>query len=383
MLYKNSIILDWKILYINTKALFNTISVFTKEEGDAESEAAPPRPGSPLGMTGDGNQVAAREGLLIVETTNKCFQRTSTSDEGPSTIETFVHSIEGSAEEVGNGRVVYQGSDRLLLKPDGSNVDECYNNSPPKYMRLEAKNLRTNGTLSEYVEQDVGLPDSGDQFRFVRGYVTPRPEPARCYIREQTPPPEPQQHILTTHVCVELGVVTSDHQDSGCPAIVLCSVDVEPCHRGEMTAVVEASSCRVNGGPFIMPTEQQESTKEVKSEDINDSQANGQEIPTQETDMSEGKQSSGEERQQPEGKEKPQPLVSPAEAEDDVMDRISHDLDYLLNRKPAQDDGSVLAVPKCRRTSVTGVQSQIQEEDEEEAVETDIVDISDNVGGKL
>jgi hypothetical protein len=170
----------------------------------------------------------------MVETSNR---RTPPSEGAPSTIETFVHSVESSQEDCGvsgsGPRVVFHGSDsRIQLKGDSINVGlESYHNSPRKYKKQSRCCMDQTDVFSEYVEQDVGLPGadeqilsgSGDRWRFVRGFyhnggtpavgtvAIPRPEPAQCYIREQTPPPtiSTQQEIVTTRVCVELGVITA------------------------------------------------------------------------------------------------------------------------------------------------------------------------------
>jgi hypothetical protein len=367
------------------------------------------------GEEGDGDP---SEGLLMVETSNR---RTPPSEGAPSTIETFVHSVEGSMEDCGvsgsGSRVVFRGSDsRVLLKGDSNDVDlESYNNSPRKY-KTQSRNCKNAADVfCEYVEQDVRLPrvdeqihsGSGDQWRFVRGHYhnggtpaigamnIPRPEPAQCYIREQTPPPvmPTQQEIVTTRVCVELGVITTPRQyldrqgtdELGgtleAPAIVLCSVDVEPCHRevldlAEVTAAVETNTCCTNGGALLGTQEEQEySTEEVGSCN-DDPHPDGQELSSQGTDV-EGepeKLCSTVERKQPEGREKPQSMItvaSVAEGGDDMLDRISHDLDYLLNRRPPQSNGSVLGAPAfSRKTSkppATSVRSQIEEEEEDEA----------------
>ncbi|KAJ4440133.1 hypothetical protein ANN_08271 [Periplaneta americana] len=410
----------------SSESVNSPLRFFTKQEGDAESEGPPPRPGSSLNMHSgaageDDDDGDPTEGLLMVETTNRSYQRTPPSEGAPSTIETFVHSVEGSVEDCGvsgsGTRVMFRGSDsRVLLKGDSSDVDlESYHNSPRKYKQQLRSCKDTTDMFSEYVEQDVGLPGvdeqilsgSGDQWRFVRGFyhngatpglgamAVPRPEPAQCYIREQTPPPPTatttQQEILTTRVCVELGVITAPRQhldrqggeDTGAaletPAIVLCSVDVEPCHRGvlelaEVTAAIEANACCTNGGTLLATQEEQEVvTEELVSND--DSKPDGQELPLQRIEAEEEaeKPCNTVERKQPEGREKPQPVVSitPAtEAEEDMLDRISHDLDYLLNRKPPQNNGSVLGAPAfSRKTSkppATSVRSQIEEEDEED-----------------
>jgi hypothetical protein len=383
---------------------FHTCAVFTKQDGDAESEGAPPRPNSSLnmhdgapGLDDDGDPT---EGLLMVETSNR---RTPPSDGAPSTIETYVHSAEGSVEDCGvsgsGPKVVFHGSDsRVLQKGDGKDVDlESYHNSPRKYKKQFRSCKDAADVFSEYVEQDVGLPGvveqqvvsgSGDQWRFARGFyhngvtpaigsvAIPKPEPAQCYIREQTPPPatSTQQEIVTTRVCVELGVITDPRQrldQQGtleAPAIVLCSVDVEPCHRGvvdlaEVTAAVEANNFCTNGGT----QEDQESATEELESCNGDSQPDGQELSPQGTDDEDELEKSCNtmERRQPEGREISQPIICVTEAEEDVLDRISHDLDYLLNRRPLHNT----ALAFSRRTSkppATSVRSQIKEEEEDE-----------------
>jgi hypothetical protein len=108
-----------------------------------------------------------------------------------------------------------------------------------------------------------------------------------------------------------------------------------------------------------------------------DDQPDGQEVSPQGTSLEDEPEAcfSTSERRQPEGREKPQAVTcvtSVTEAAEDMLDRISHDLDYLLNRKPPQNNGGVLGVPAfSRKTSkppATSVRSQIEEEDENEAV---------------
>lgn len=100
----------------------------------------------------------------------------------------------------------------------------------------------------------------------------------RCVVQ---PPPD----MLATHVCVEVGLVkssaaamaTAATDNSDVPTIVLCSVDVEPCRQPQQQPVPEA--------------------KDMCS------------------------------------------AVS-VDDDDDVLDRISQDLDYLLNRKALADSST-------------------------------------------
>lgn len=359
--------------------------------------------------------------LLLVETSNR---RMSPSEGATSTIETYVHSVNSSVEDYGVGgsgpRVAFQGVEsRVPLKEDSNNVDlESYHNSPRKYRKQSRNCKEAVDVFSEYVEQEVRVPGadeqtlsgSGDQWRFVRGFYhnggtpvvgavsIPRPDPSQCYIREQTAAPTTsmQQEIVTTRVCVELGVITAPRQhldqqgtsDSAgaleAPAIVLCSVDVEPCHRavldiGEVTAAVEANTCCTNGAVVVETGEERDivtGAEQLRSCN-GDGQPDGQEGSPQGTSAEDEPDTSfsTSERRQPEGREKPQaaiPVTAVAEGAEDMLNRISHDLDYLLNRKPPQNSGSALGVPSfSRRTSkppAASVCSQIQEEDENESV---------------
>lgn len=104
----------------------------------------------------------------------------------------------------------------------------------------------------------------------------------RCVVQ---PPPD----MLATHVCVEVGLVKQHGTTAdGSPTIVVCSVDVEPCrqpHMLFMSGVTDKSSSTV---------------------------------PEPGTDGSGGDSN-----------------------DDDVLDRISQDLDYLLNRKNVVDSNVV------------------------------------------
>lgn len=93
------------------------------------------------------------------------------------------------------------------------------------------------------------------------------------------PPPD----MLATHVCVEVGLVKQHATTSdGSPTIVVCSVDVEPCRQPHML--------------FMSSSTTPEPGTDGSGGDSND---------------------------------------------DDVLDRISQDLDYLLNRKNVIDSNVV------------------------------------------
>lgn len=115
--------------------------------------------------------------------------------------------------------------------------------------------------LGEYVEQDESPSPNEETWNYGKSNgILPRPDVAQCYIRET---PVASQEIITTRVCVELGVITTHQkneltgQEVATPAIVLCSVDVEPCQSRvlEMTEVVSDCCSGINNaGSFVLGT---------------------------------------------------------------------------------------------------------------------------------
>ncbi|GLH12057.1 Uncharacterized protein GBIM_16808, partial [Gryllus bimaculatus] len=401
---------------------------FTKQDGDAESEGPPPRPNSALSRRGsrgtaEGQQGGLAsgdeegdgdpsEGLLLVET-GRSYRWTPPSDGAPSTVETYVHSADGSAEECSMSLKMHRNIKRnghTVTKTEDVDL-ENYHNSPRKYQQ-GVTNITNPQNYSEYVEKEEPSANAGnDQWKYVRGYRTlpipvPRPEPGQCFIRDTTTPPllPPQQEIMTTRVCVELGVITSQIGEqgtsedgsaaSGAPAIVLCNVDVEPCHRSlleltEVTATVEtchnrnphtavasiALSDEVNSPPELitengkMAPNDKEKVSPPAPEPVREAVPD---IIVGESDDSREKSPSSSTVTNVE-KSVPKLSVETVKDEDNMegmLNRISHDLDYLLNRKPHTSNGNVLATPSFnRKTSKppsTAIQSQIKEEEEDE-----------------
>ena len=168
-----------------------------------------------------------------------------------------------------------------------------------------------------------------------------RPEPATCYIRESvstTPVTPPQltttssmnglsQEIVTARVCVELGLVTSTRtpQPESTPAIVLCSVDVEPLSPPMIITAEDTPS----------PATTTDTTTTVQDES--------------------GSEETEQQRRQPEGQEESDDQM------EGMMDRISHDLDYLLNRSTPLGGTSVHHSRKASKSVRCG---RIQEEEE-------------------
>lgn len=103
----------------------------------------------------------------------------------------------------------------------------------------------------------------------------------RCVVQ---PPPD----MLATHVCVEVGLVKQHATTAdGSPTIVVCSVDVEPFRQPHMLFMSGVTDKSSSTAPEL-------GTADGAGGDSNDN-------------------------------------------DDDVLDRISQDLDYLLNRKNVGD----------------------------------------------
>lgn len=176
------------------------------------------------------------------------------------------------------------------------------------------------------------------------------------FLRECPHPPD----ILTTRVCVELGLVpTSNPNLLGteanilveAPSLVLCNVDVEPCESIELPGTVR------------MRDDEEKKTPVKRVEPL-----------VAESVL---------ERKQPEGREKTC-LVSETVDDDNLdgmLERISLDLDYLLNKStvpeiqvtPATPTATIHPARKLSKPPASSVRGQIKEEDEEdEAMDNDI-----------
>lgn len=173
------------------------------------------------------------EQLVLSETKSKRKDEAATS-----TLETFVSSMDGSLED--------RMHEQLPLSPNSY--------KPLSSFRIQEQDF------GEYVEQDQPISNSEELWSYGKSKeVLPKPDVAQCYIRD---PPVTSQEIITTRVCVELGVLTTHQkneigQEVATPAIVLCSVDVEPCQSRvvEVTEVVNDSICCngiSNTGSFVL-----------------------------------------------------------------------------------------------------------------------------------
>lgn len=197
------------------------ISVFTKQEGDAESEAAAPRRTAQAQAARD-----ARKGIRGADTSEEMLMAEARmpdkDDCGTNTQETYVYNTDGSMLEEKVPDEKYKAMTSF------------------KYRREPAET-------------------AADEWKFEKSNGGPqKPEMGQCYGKEST-----SQEIITTRVSVELGVITTHQrnemtgQEVATPAIVLCSVDVEPCQSRvvEVSEVLTDSIC-CNGiggaGSFVL-----------------------------------------------------------------------------------------------------------------------------------
>ncbi|GLV32325.1 uncharacterized protein CBL_00964 [Carabus blaptoides fortunei] len=313
------------------------LSFFTKQDPDAESESAPPRPtrGIAVGPLDNGAR------LLLSD--SQCKLKYPPSEGAPSTIETYMHSIsEDSVERYD-----------LEVRPDGKeDVDlELYNSSPKIYRKSPID-------AALYSESEKMYPEHW----FIRGHpesLVIAPAPGQ-YLRDMAHPPD----ILTTRVCVELGLVPSVNPGVEAnilveaPSIVMCNVEVEPgalidLPQSETTSL---PSPRCNGGVSKDLDDNCAETKSSSSPPL---------IAVELDDI--------QERKQPDGREKSCQMNDIPSGSDDnldgMLDRISLDLDYLLNRTIPEIHITPATLPvHVRKTSklpASSVRGQIKEEDEQ------------------
>lgn len=350
--------IKWKILayYLKEFNIFPFEKVFTKQDPDAESESAPPRQSRAKGV----GRIDSTEGLLLSNSQRK-FKYPS-SEGAPSTIETYLHSIsEDSVER-------YESE----THPDGKeDVDlELYNSSPKKYRQspLDAalyseseKMYPEHWFLRTHPEQIMISPTTGK------------------FLRDMPHPPD----ILTTRVCVELGLVPAPNPSVEAnilveaPSILLCNVEVEPCDSIDIPSAAILSEPIPSASAQIVPILRRSSTSKSNPT-----------IDEIEIENSSETSEASSERKQPEGREKAC-LVSENQDDDDnldgMLDRISHDLDYLLNRTIPEIQITPATLPlhgrKTSKLPASSVRGQIKEEeepDQDEDTNNDKPDESDS-----
>lgn len=269
--------------------------------------------------------IDSQEGLLLTDSQIKL--RYAQSEGAPSTIETYLHSI--SEESVERFETDSQTDQNVGL--------ELYNSSPKKYRKSPID-------AALYSESENMYPEHW----YVRGMPN-------NILRECPHPPD----ILKTRVCVELGYIPSSNTMGAeanilveAPSIVLCNVDIEPPELAEL--------------PIISPKK-----SPVKKVEINETpqiiESPVLEIP---------------ERKQPEGREIIPEIKEdvPQDNLDKMLDRISDDLDYLLDRNilpeiqitPPSLTGSLRRTSKLPGSSI---REEIKEEDEDLELCSEVVDI--------
>ncbi|KAL0272241.1 UNVERIFIED_CONTAM: hypothetical protein PYX00_005296 [Menopon gallinae] len=274
----------------SSESVINPLNFFTKQDGDAESEAAAPRRTAPMQASRE-----VRKNVGAVDMSDQLLMTDARmpgkDDCGTNTQETYVYNTDGSLED----KVTEDAANKY------KSMSSFKYHREPEIPTEEWKYEKTNGAL-------------------------PKPEMGQCYVKEPT-----SQEIITTRVSVELGVITTHQrnemtgQEVATPAIVLCSVDVEPCQSRvvEMSEVLTDSIC-CNGigntGSFVLG---------VTGQEMDAALCGNPEITA--TDSIE-EDATYAQRQEVETKTEKKESVEEDQMEN-VLDRISHDLDYLLNRK--------------------------------------------------
>ena len=219
---------------------FFFITVFTKHGEETESEGAPP---FVKNFQGRGCELVGKPqppSLNRIQQFSFKEGRIKLSEEGgTSTLETFISSADGSIDDRMQETLMTNGHLTIREPPLSS-----FNSQN----RIDEKLVEQDESLLE--DEPWGYPKSNG--------TIPKPDVAQCYIRET---PVTSQEIITTRVCVELGVITTHQknettgQDVATPAIVLCSVDVEPCQSRvlEMPEVINDSLCCTRStGSFVL-----------------------------------------------------------------------------------------------------------------------------------
>nr|CAD7410800.1 unnamed protein product [Timema poppensis] len=280
------------------------------------------------------------------EARNKRVSKAPLPDVAPSTVETYVNSEDCSVEDKG---------------APGPDVDiQNYPGSPRKYEQ----------DAQLYFDYTPRASAPSDQGACVKSYIS--------FSHHDVTNSAPD--IVTARVCVELGVITSrGASGDDDPAIVLCSVDVEPCQRGllhESDLCLQANSKTHESDLCLQANiKTHETTVDGEKGYLNDSSAppNSEvglntdskdlqpvtdyqrvDFPTQtrvsydktgcepranlNSDTSQGLDNDLEDSvvdsTDTPSKGKSEPTISNEDNNIDcMMNRISHDLDYLLNRK--------------------------------------------------
>lgn len=176
---------------------------------------------------------------------------------------------------------------------------------------------------------------NSDQWQFVRTSYYQNPTE---YIHATSN--QPAQEIVTTRVCVELGVITNGTDKSKlveAPTIVLCSVDVEPCP-GKVVELNEVTVKTIgeNNNPQI---------SEVDCSSYNKDNASAATVNESMLVKSESSHN----------------LIQSSDS-GDMLEKISHDLDYLLNRTPQDLNVNSTDSVNYQRKSLL---NNIKEEEEE------------------
>ncbi|XP_039292578.1 uncharacterized protein LOC111062656 [Nilaparvata lugens] len=203
----------------------NILSFFTKQDGETESEAAPPIQDGGCSGRGVGDVESAQllEALPFPPSSNTSSQTDgSTNGRTPKMVKFQSDYVPVGEPGTGDPITDHHSSQKPPAQSQPVTSPACDDQSQPR-----------------------------EQWQFVRTSYSQTP--GSDYI--QTIPG--QQEVVTTRVCVELGVITNgDKCDNSVdvPSIVVCSVDVEPCPGKvvELSEVTVKTMGELNGGSLPM-----------------------------------------------------------------------------------------------------------------------------------
>nr|CAD7201608.1 unnamed protein product [Timema douglasi] len=271
----------------SSESINSPLRFFTKQEGEVETEGAPPwgnRPGNTR-PEGQGLESEPRQGLLLSEARNKRVSKAPLPDVAPSTVETYVNSEDCSVEDKG---------------APGPDVDiQNYPGSPRKYEQ----------DAQLYFDYTPRASAPSDQGACVKSYISfshhdvtnSAPDIANIkthettvdgekgYLNDSSAPPNSEVGLNTDSK--DLQPVT-DYQRVDFPTQTRVSYDKTGC---EPRANLDSD------------------TSQGLDNDLEDSVVDSTDTPS---------------------KGKSEPTISHEDNNIDcMMNRISHDLDYLLNRK--------------------------------------------------
>ncbi|RZF44052.1 hypothetical protein LSTR_LSTR015107 [Laodelphax striatellus] len=283
----------------------NILSFFTKQDGEVESEAAPPSKDS---------YSCEDEGLQLKDmcSSNTASSKTDLSHKSGKMVTFYSDSVSDCSKD-----------DRQC------NWESCSKNAQ-KYECSAS-------TKPDCTEEPMMV----DKWHFMRTSYCQNP--AECSAKSNQSGPE----MVTTRVCVEVGVIKNGDRGDNMmetPTIVLCSVDVEPCP-GNVVELNEIMVKTITDTTHQSPDILNHETLKYSIDSSSTTTPLPDNIPENVVEPTQNNESSTVDNQN----------------DSDVLDRITQDLDYLLNRNTESNSTADVIESKPRLPPLT----YIPEEDNE------------------